>query len=141
VPARTLAPGREEGKEDKGDALPTRRRRRRWTMDGKWSLSPRAAPSSPHANTRCAAASPPLGHQVRIRTYEGPSLFRAKGKKARIDLFSFWAVSNRTVILGPTWFRTGPCRSGWIRSRSEPFRAKTNEPLNILRSKMCDLVV
>jgi len=43
--------------------------------------------------------------------------------------FLFRAVSNRTAIPGPTWLRTGPCRSGQIRPRSGPFRAKTNEAL------------
>jgi hypothetical protein len=37
--------GREEGKEDEGDALPARRRCRAQTFDGKGLPSPRAAPS------------------------------------------------------------------------------------------------
>ena len=48
---------------------------------------------------------------------------------AKPGQFPFRAVSNRTAIPGPTWLRTGPCRSGRIRPRSGPFRAKTNEAL------------
>jgi hypothetical protein len=101
-------------------------------VDDGWEVvtvaSCRAVVSPREYAMRSDVASPRVTRlesgRTRVHLYFGPR----RGEKARIDLFSFRAVSNRTVIPGPTWFRTGPCQSGWIRSRSEPFRAKTNEP-------------
>ena len=110
APTRTLAPGRGEGEEDKGDALPAQSEDHRWEAVAfafafasrrrvPRCAAPLRPPNAPSPSLRAAPVA-----QDKFRTYEGPSVVPGQrgGRKVEIGPFLFRTIHNRTTNLGPT---------------------------------------